>query len=454
MARKAALVLAAGKGTRMHSEQPKVLQTILGEPMLGHVLAALEPVFGDDIWVVTGHRADLVEKAFPGTRFVLQAEQLGTGHALMTALPALAAFDEILVINGDAPLVTSATLREFVERSAGWDLSFASIALNDPAAYGRVVRVDGHLVGIVEAKDYNENRYGAPSGEVNAGLYYMKRQLAERLLPSVGRGNRSGEYYITDLVALALDAGSRVQGIMLGNDENLLGVNSPKELAAAEALLQKAVVIAMLDAGVVLHAPETIRVSPRCVVEPGAEITGPCEMTGRCHIHANARVMTNCVLRDSEVEGFAEIRPFSHLEGAIVREGALVGPFARLRAGAEICRNAHVGDFVELKKTVLGEGAKANHLSYLGDSVIGAGTNIGAGTITCNYDGRHKYRTTIGENVFIGSNTALVAPVTVGNGALIGAGSTITKDVPDNELAVARQKQKNLGRRRDLDSGE
>lgn len=448
MATKAALVLAAGKGTRMHSDRPKVLHTLLGEPMLGHVLAALAPEFGEDIWIVTGHRAELVRAAVPGGRFVLQEEQLGTGHALLTALPSLAGYDDILVINGDAPLVTTALLREFLSRARGYDLAFATIALDVPGAYGRVVRMDGHIEAIVEAKDYDVQRYGAPSGEVNAGLYLVKRTLAERLLPAVGNANRSGEYYITDLVALALADGAKVQGIVLGHDESLLGVNSPRELASAEAILQRRTTDALLASGVILHNPGQVRISPFCTVEPGAEITGPCEMTGRCLVHANACVMANCVIRDSEIEGGAEIRPFSHLEGALVHEGALVGPFARLRPGAELGKNSHVGNFVELKKTLLGEGAKANHLTYLGDATIGAGTNIGAGTITCNYDGRHKYRTEIGADAFIGSNTALVAPVHVGGGALVGAGSVITKDVPDGELAIARGRQKNLGRLR------
>ncbi len=451
MGRHAALVLAAGKGTRMHSCRPKVLQTVLGEPMVAHVIRALEPAFGEDIWLVLGHGAAMVEKEVPCGRFVLQEEQLGTGHALACALPALkeAGVDRLLVLNGDTPLVTAGIVASFLERAGDADLAFATISLADPGAYGRVVRRDGMLVGIVEAKDYDMQRWGPASGEVNAGVYSLTLELAERLLPKISNANRSGEYYITDLVGLALEEGSDVRGIVCGDTPALLGVNSPLELNEAEEMLRRGINEAMLKAGVILHGVENIRVSPMAVVEPGAELNGPCEVTGKSHIHADARVMMNCVIRDSEVEGGAEIRPFCHLESCVVRSGALVGPYARLRPGAELRERSHVGNFVELKKTVLGEGAKANHLTYLGDAVVGAGTNIGAGTITCNYDGRHKYQTSIGENAFIGSNTAMVAPVRVGSNTLVGAGSIITKDVPDGELAIARSRQKNLGRRRD-----
>ncbi|MDO5536924.1 MAG: bifunctional UDP-N-acetylglucosamine diphosphorylase/glucosamine-1-phosphate N-acetyltransferase GlmU [Desulfovibrionaceae bacterium] len=450
MGRQAALVLAAGKGTRMHSQRPKVLQTVLGEPMVAHVLAALEPLFGEDVWLVIGHGADQVRKAVPNGRFVLQEEQLGTGHALACALPALreAGVDRLLVLNGDTPLVTAEVIGRFMQEAGSADLAFATITLADAGSYGRVVRIDGQLAGIVEAKDYDIEKWGAVSGEVNAGVYLLSLDLAERLLPKVSNANRSGEYYITDLVGLALDEGCEVRGVMCGTTPELLGVNSPAELNEAEEILRATINRGLLASGVILHAVDGIRISPLARIEPGAEITGPCEITGKTIIHADARVMTSCVIRDSEVEGGAEIRPFSHLESAVVRAGALVGPYARLRPGAELCANSHVGNFVELKKTVLGEGAKANHLTYLGDARVGAGTNIGAGTITCNYDGKHKYQTVIGENAFIGSNTAMVAPVHVGSNTLVGAGSIITKDVPDGELAIARARQKNLGTRR------
>lgn len=446
-----AVILAAGKGTRMHSDKPKVLQTVLGEPMLRYVREALRPVFGDRVLVVVGHRADMIESAFAGERFVRQTEQLGTGHALMQALPELRASDcqMALIVNGDTPLLRAETVAHFMKEAEGADLAFATISLDEPGAYGRVVRDDeGHVSAIVEAKDYDMARYGAPTGEVNAGMYAVRLSLAETLLPRLSNANRSGEYYITDLVGLAVAEGRDVRGVQCGCDESLMGVNSPRELAQAEECLRASVVDGLLDKGVLLHAPALVRVSPLATVEAGAELSGPCEILGASHVERGARIESCCVLRDSHVCAGAEIRSFSHLEQAQVGQGALVGPYARLRPGAVLERESHVGNFVELKKARLGVGSKANHLTYLGDADIGSGVNIGAGTITCNYDGRNKHRTVIGDRAFIGSNTALVAPVTLGEDALVGAGSVITHEVPAGQLAVARGRQKNLPRRK------
>ena len=450
MPKEAALILAAGKGTRMHSLRPKVLQTLLGETMLCHVREALRPVFGEDVWIVVGHGADMVREAFPQEHFVQQEEQLGTGHALQTAMPSLeaAGVDRLLVVNGDTPLLTAEVVRHFLQGAGHAPLAFATISLDDPAAYGRVVRHDdGSVQAIVEAKDYDLERYGAATGEVNAGMYLLDMACARALLPRITNTNRSGEYYITDLVGLAVSEGMQVVGVQCGNDTSLLGINSPLELAACERLMQDMVNQRLMASGVMLHAPESVRISPLAQVEPGAEITGPCEIYGASFVGSIARIASHCVLDNSRVEGGAQLRSFCHLEKAHVGPQALVGPYARLRPGAELEEGSHVGNFVELKKTRLGKGAKANHLSYLGDSVIGAHANIGAGTITCNYDGQHKYQTHIGERAFIGSNTALVAPVRVGDGALVGAGSVITKDVPDKTMGIARGRQKNLPRR-------
>lgn len=449
MTKNAALILAAGKGTRMHSERPKVLQTLLGEPMLAYVREALRPIFVEEIWMVVGHRAEMVQAAFPDARLVFQSEQLGTGHALMQALPALseAGCSHLLVVNGDAPLLTEELARDFMSESAGADLAFATIVPDNPGAYGRVVRQQGRVIGIVEAKEYDPARYGPESGEVNAGMYWLNLAAVESLLPRLSNDNKSGEYYITDLIGLAVAGKYTVRGVQCGRDDSLLGVNSPLELSRLEEVLRARTAEKLLAAGVILHAPDLVRVSPLARVEPGAELTGPCEVSGRTEIRRGASVASHCVLRDSLIGTSAEIRSFSHLEGARVGEGALVGPFARLRPGAVLEADSHVGNFVELKKACLGKGAKANHLSYLGDAQIGAGANIGAGTITCNYDGRHKYQTKIGEKAFIGSNTALVAPVSVGDNALVGAGSVITRDVPGNEMGIARSRQKNLSRR-------
>lgn len=276
MPKTAALILAAGKGTRMHSDKPKVLQTLLGEPMLACVLEALRPVFGEDVWIVAGHRADLVQAAFPQARFVLQKEQLGTGHALLQALPALteAGCSQVLVVNGDVPLLSESLVRQFLAEGMGADLAFATIEVDNPGAYGRVVRRDDAVTAIVEAKDYDPALLGPASNEVNAGMYLCDLAAAAQLLPQVGNKNKSGEYYITDLVALAVARKYRVRGVRCGRDAALLGVNAPRELAQMEETLRTRIVEGLLDAGVMLHAPDAVRVGPRALVEPGAELTG------------------------------------------------------------------------------------------------------------------------------------------------------------------------------------
>lgn len=447
-----ALVLAAGKGTRMHSPRPKVLQTLLGEPMLGHMFGALRPVFGEAVWAVIGHGADLIRAAFADSspRFVEQKEQLGTGHALMTALPALkaAGLERVLVVNGDMPLLTTRVVENFLRDAEGADAAIATLKLPKPGAYGRVVRHQGRVTAIVEAKDYDSSLYGPESHEVNVGLYLFKLDVLEALLPQLSNANKNHEYYITDLVALAVARRLVVTGLDCGSDPNLLGVNTPVELARSESLLRRKLILGHLEAGVIMHMPETVVVGPFVTLEPGAELHGPCEIYGASHIASGASVGPHCLLKDVTVASGAEIRPFSHLEGARVGENCLVGPFARLRPDAVLEEASHVGNFVELKKVRLGRGAKANHLTYLGDAEIGAESNIGAGTITCNYDGTRKHRTVIGEKAFIGSNTALVAPVTVGSEALVGAGSVITHDVPDGALSIARGRQRNLEKRK------
>lgn len=446
-----ALILAAGKGTRMHSRKPKVLHTILGEPLLGHVAAALRPLFGENVWAVIGHEAQMVRDTFAGRslRFVEQTEQLGTGHALMVALPELraAGMKRVLVVNGDTPLITAEGMEQLLREAEGAALSVATLQLAEPGAYGRIVRRDGNLAAIVEAKDFDEALHGIPTGEINAGIYVLDLDVAERLLPRLNNENKSGEYYITDLVGLAVGDGLPVRGVCCGDDPNLLGINNPVELARSEELRRAAIVGHCLASGVVIHAPDSVRIGPDVVVEPGAELYGPCELYGKTHIAAGALVESNCRIEDSRVGAWTIVHSFSCLDHAEVGEDCLVGPFARLRPGAVMENGSHVGNFVEMKKARLGEGAKANHLTYLGDAEIGARTNIGAGTITCNYDGVHKFKTTIGEHAFIGSNTSLVAPVTIGSEAVVGAGSVITKEVPEGTLSVARGKQKNFPRR-------
>jgi bifunctional UDP-N-acetylglucosamine pyrophosphorylase/glucosamine-1-phosphate N-acetyltransferase len=447
-----ALVLAAGKGTRMHSAKAKVLQTLLNEPMLFYVYEALSPMMQERILTVVGHDADGVRAAFPSMadRFVVQEEQLGTGHALQVAWDAVVSSGatHCLVINGDTPLVTVEALDRLLAAQGCCDLAFMTITPRDTAAFGRVVRdPERRVTAIVEAKDYDFSLHGPVTGEVNAGIYLLKVETIGPLLDRLKNENMSGEYSHTDLVELAVKAGLSVDGVQAGNDVSLMGINSPRELIAAEGTLRRRIVDELIDAGVLIHNPDTVIVGPRVTVEPGAEIFGHCELYGSSKVSGGARLGSYNFIMDSTFAPGCVVREFNHIEGAKVGSGATVGPYSRLRPGTVLGESAKVGNFVEMKKASLGEGAKASHLTYLGDAEVGAGANIGAGTITCNYDGKNKFKTVIGPGAFIGSNTALVAPVTVGRDALIGAGSTITKDVPDEQTGIARGKQTIIARR-------
>ncbi len=447
-----ALVLAGGKGTRMHSDKPKVLHTLLGEPMLHYVYEGLAPLLSENIFTVVGFGRDQVENAFPqrADRFVVQDEQFGTGHALQCAWERLesSGCKAVLVVNGDTPLVGNAPLEGFIEavtQGTEAHVSFMSITLKNPGSFGRVIRTKGGQVqAIVEAKDYDVSKHRAHSGEVNAGVYLLRMDAARKLLPKLKNENKSGEYYITDLIDLAVNQGLVVMGYNCGSDPSLMGVNGPRELAQAEFSLRRSVVSKWLDKGVIIHSPESVVIGPRVELAPGAEIFGPTELYGNTRVEAGAVVSSNCWIMDTLVQKNAFIRQFCHFEDAKVGPDAVVGPYARLRPGATLAENSRVGNFCELKKSTIGAGSKVNHLSYVGDSEIGKSVNIGAGTITCNYDGTNKFKTTIEDGAFIGSNSALVAPVTVGKGAVVGAGSVITKDVPDKSLAVSRTRQKNI----------
>lgn len=452
-----AVILAAGKGTRMHSTLPKVLHEILGESMLGLVADALRPLCGGCIWSVIGHEAELVRSCL-GDRagnYILQKEQLGTGHALAVAWPELekAGLQYVLVVNGDTPLLEASALEQFVQQAMkeGADLAFMSVTLDNPGGFGRVSRKNGAVTAVIEAKDYDLALHGPEPKEINAGIYFLRLSSIGPLLSKIGNKNKSGEYYITDLVGLSVAQGLKV--IALEQDgspegvEAFLGVNSPAELVRAEESLRRKIVMQHLESGVLIRSPENVRIGPKTRLHAGAEICGPCEIYGASEIAAGASLDSHCWIKNTSIASQAKIRSFCHFEGAFIGARCTVGPFARLRQGARLETEAHVGNFVEIKKATLGEGAKAGHLSYLGDAQIGAGSNIGAGTITCNYDGVNKHSTHIGEGAFIGSNTALVAPVNVGKNSLVGAGSVITKDVPDGSLAIARGKQVNLANR-------
>jgi bifunctional UDP-N-acetylglucosamine pyrophosphorylase/glucosamine-1-phosphate N-acetyltransferase len=442
-----ALVLAAGKGTRMYSDDPKVMRTLLGERMLGYVLDGLFSVFEERVHVVVGFGAEKIRKAFPAYegRFVLQEEQLGTGHALQCAWEAVKAsrYEYVLVMNGDVPLAAGEDLAGFVEasRQARADLAFLTVELPDPGAYGRVVRDASGLACIVEAKDHDVSVHGQATGEVNAGIYLVRVATVDKVLFKLTNGNKSGEFYITDLAELVGSIGGRVVAVCKGNDENYLGINNAKELVAAEESLRRRIVDGWLEKGVVIRQAESVRIGPKAVFEPGCEICGPCDILGNTRVGQGCVIEPNCWVKDSSIGRGSIVHSFSHLEQAEIGAKCHAGPYARLRPGAVMHEGSRVGNFVEMKKSVLGPGAKASHLTYLGDAEVGAGANVGAGTITCNYDGKNKHKTVIGPGAFIGSNTALVAPVTVGANALVAAGSVVTEDVPADSLAIARGRQ-------------
>ncbi|HEV2189434.1 MAG TPA: bifunctional UDP-N-acetylglucosamine diphosphorylase/glucosamine-1-phosphate N-acetyltransferase GlmU [Stellaceae bacterium] len=424
----AAIILAAGEGTRMRSVVPKVLHEIAGMPMIAHVLAALAPLSPAETVVVLGQGQDAVAKAVAPAKTVIQHPSRGTGDAVRTARPALeaalAGLDDVIVLYGDAPLLQSETIARLIDarRAAKAAVAVAGMRPADHTPYGRLVLgEDGGVERIVEAKDTSPEEYAITLS--NGGIMAIAAEHLFDLVDRLGTNNAKREYYLTDIVAIARGRDLAVTYAELPAEE-VIGVNTRAELAAAEALMQERLRRRAMEAGATLIAPETVFLSADTVL--GRDVV----------VEPNVVFGPGVSVADN-----ARIRSFSHLDGASIGESAIVGPYARLRPGAVLERDVHVGNFVEVKATRIGRGAKANHLSYLGDSDIGAGTNIGAGTITCNYDGFGKHRTVIGENAFIGSNTALVAPVTVGDGAYVATGSVVTSDVPADALTIARGRQ-------------
>lgn len=419
---RAAIILAAGLGTRMKSSRPKALHAIAGRPMLAHLIAACEGIF-DRIIVVVGPEMAALEQVAAPHATVVQQERLGTGHAALQAAALLDGFvGDAAVLYADNPLITRATLERLVAARREAGLALLAMRPADPARYGRVLtEANGDIISVVEWADATEAERAV--GLCNAGVVCAEAASLLRWLRAVRNDNAKGEYYLTDVVALARQDGERAVAVEAPEAE-LRGINSRAELAEAEAAMQARLRAAAFEAGVTMQAPETVFLAADTVLAPDVVI-GP-------HVVFGPGVTV--------AEG-AEIRAFSHLEGARVGRDAIIGPYARLRPGTVVEARAHVGNFVELKAATLGEGAKANHLTYLGDTSVGAGANIGAGTITCNYDGITKHRTEIGEGAFIGSDTALVAPVKVGARALVAAGSVITEDVPADALAIARGRQ-------------
>ena len=432
----AAVILAAGKGTRMNSDLPKALHKVAHASLLEHTLRSCAPLKPEKTILVVGHEAEQVRKAAkaidPEIEVVMQNEQLGTGHALAQASEALAGFEgDIVVLYADTPFISAATMSAIKEKRHSSDLVVLGFHAQDPAKYGRLVTEGEDLTRIVEFKDANETERAITL--CNSGVMAGPAALLLSLVAHLKNDNASGEYYLTDCIALAKDQGHSAQ-VVICKESETLGVNSRHDLAQAEAIFQDRMRAYFLEAGVNMFAPETVYFSHDTVIGRDAVI------------EQNVIFAPNCT-----VESGAIIRAFSHLEGAHVSRGAVVGPYARLRPGAEISEEGKIGNFVEIKNAQIGEGAKVNHLSYVGDATVGQGANIGAGAVTCNYDGVMKHHTDIGENAFIGSSTMMVAPVTIGKNAMTASGSVITKNVPDDALALGRADQNNkLGMARKL----
>ena len=441
----AAVVLAAGKGTRMKTRRAKVLHEICGRPMAYYPVKRALEAGADPVVVVVGHQAEEVESALrahlPGApiRFVVQKEQLGTAHAVLTARPALRGFDgQVLILSGDTPLLTAEALRTVVDKRGRAGLAFGTMTLENPNGYGRVVHAPhGGPALVVEEKDATPQERAIH--EVNAGLYCADAAFLWKTLARVGSKNAQREFYLTDLVALAAEGPGAVAAHVSPVDA--AGVNDQEELSLAARALTRRIAETLMDAGVTIEDPERfdcdegVEVGPDTIIEPSVRLRGTTRVGSGC------RIGQGSILLDTVVADGATLRPYCVVEGAVIGPAAQVGPFSRLRPGSELGEGARVGNFVELKKAKLGKGVKANHLTYLGDATIGAGTNVGCGTVTCNYDGEKKHPTTIGEGVFVGSDAILVAPITIGDGAYVAAGSTLTDDVPPGALALGRARQ-------------
>lgn len=437
------ILLAAGQGKRMRSALPKVLQPLAGKPLLAHVLATAHALKPGKICAVYGHGGEHVRAAFDNDALLVwaeQAEQLGTGHAVRQAMPYVADDQVVLVLYGDVPLITQATLERLLVAAGNASLALLTEFMEQPEGYGRIVRnQDGVVQRIVEEKDANDAERAIT--EVNTGILVAPVKALRRWLAGIGNDNAQGEYYLTDIVGLAVVDGTPIVTVQPAAQWETIGVNDKLQLAALERTYQRVQASALLTQGVTLIDPSRIDVRGTLVCGRDVEIDVNCIFEGKVTLADGVKVGANCILRNVAVGAGTRVQPFSSLDGATVGDGCIIGPYARLRPGTSLSNDVHVGNFVEVKNSAIGQGSKANHLSYVGDADVGCKVNIGAGVITCNYDGVNKFRTVIEDEAFIGSDSQLIAPVTVGYGATIGAGTTLTKDAPASQLTVSRPKQ-------------
>ena len=434
------VILAAGQGKRMHSDLPKVLHRLAGRPLLAHVLDCARALGPARIAVVYGYGGEAVREAIAdeSLAWVKQEPQLGTGHALQQALPALAQSAHTLVLYGDVPLTRAETLKQLLRATAD-GMAMLTVELDEPTGYGRIVREGGAVKRIVEEKDASPAERAIR--EVNTGIMALPTKRLAGWLSSLRTDNAQREYYLTDIVALAVKEGVPVRAVQPGALWETLGVNSKGQLAELERAHQRLVAGRLLDAGVSLADPARIDVRGRLECGRDVAIDVNCVFEGDVSLGDRVSVGAHCVLRNVRIDADTRIEPFCHLEEADIGRSCRIGPYARLRPGARLAEEVHVGNFVEVKASTIGAGSKANHLTYIGDTEVGRNVNVGAGTITCNYDGANKHRTIIEDDVFIGSDTQLVAPVRVGRGATLGAGTTLTEDAPPGQLTISRARQ-------------
>ena len=440
------VILAAGQGKRMKSDLPKVLQPLAGRPLLGHVISTAQSLNPASVHVVFGHGGDRVREAFAADselQWALQAEQLGTGHAVQQALPALNDDAIALILYGDVPLIRADTLANLLALAGEGAMSLLTVMLDDPTGYGRIVRdADGKVLRIVEQKDATADELTIREG--NTGVMAVPVIQLRAWLARLKNSNAQGEYYLTDIIEMAVADGIEVKPLIAPTIAEVLGINDKLQLAEVEAEHRRLRARELMQAGATLVDPARVDVRGSLSIGRDVLIDINVVFEGRVTLGDRVRIGPNCVLRDCDIANDAVIHPHCVIEQASVGAGSLIGPFARLRPGAKLANEVHIGNFVEVKNSSMATGAKANHLAYVGDATVGARVNIGAGTIVANYDGANKHHTAIGDDVHTGSNSVLVAPITIGEGATVGAGSTVTKDVPAGKLTVARAKQLTL----------
>ncbi len=435
------IILAAGKGTRMRSTLPKVLQPLAGRPLLGHVIETAKKLNAANIITIYGHGGNLVQQAFAqeNVEWVEQAEQLGTGHAVKVTLPVLPTDGVSLILSGDVPCITEATLRKLLQASLETGIGIVTLTVDDATGYGRIVRKNGAIQAIVEHKDASDEQRKIK--EFNTGIYCVNNAKLHEWLPKLSNENAQGEYYLTDIIAMAIADGLSVASVEPELAFEVEGVNDRVQLATLEREFQNNQAKKLMQQGVHLMDPARFDLRGNLSVGQDVRIDINVIIEGDCEFGDHVEIGAGCVIKNTKIAAGTKVQPYSIFDNAVVGENAQIGPFSRLRPGAKLADDVHIGNFVEVKNSSIGLGSKANHFTYLGDAEVGAGSNIGAGTITCNYDGANKFKTIIGDSAFIGSNSSLVAPVNIGNGATVGAGSVITRDVAENSLAFERSKQ-------------